>query len=81
LVWDVTSMGQAYGYNLPNIPATTIPYWDNRCGEKFYNVNDFELTYNKLIENINNYKPREFILENLSIEKCENKLIKLINNL
>ena len=40
-----------------------------------------EVTYNKFIENINNYKPREFILENLSFDVCENKLINLINNM
>jgi hypothetical protein len=81
LVWNITSMNQEYGSNYQNFPATTTSYWDDTCGEKFYNINDFELKYNKLIENINNYKPREFILENLSVEKCENNLIKLIKNL
>jgi hypothetical protein len=36
---------------------------------------------NKLITNIEDYKPRDFILENLSMEVCENKLIETINNL
>ncbi len=81
LVWNVTSMNQEYGSNYSNLPATTTSYWDNKCGELFYNINEFELTYNKFIENINNYKPREFILENLSVDVCENKLIDLINNM
>ena len=81
LVWNVTSMNQEYGSTYSNLPATTTSYWDNKCGELFYNVNEFEITYNKFIENINNYKPREFILENLSVDVCENKLIDLINNM
>lgn len=81
LVWNVTSMNQEYGSKYSNLPATTTSYWDNKCGELFYNVNEFEVTYNKFIENINNYKPREFILENLSVDVCENKLIEFINNM
>lgn len=81
LVWNVTSMDQEYRSTYSYLPATTIPYWDNTCGEIFYNVYDFEETYNKFIENIESYKPREFILNNLSIEVCENKLIEFINNM
>lgn len=81
LVWNVTSMNQEYGSHYSDIIATTTSYWDDKCGELFYNSSDFEETYNKFIENINNYRPREFILENLSIEVCENKLIQLINNM
>ena len=81
LVWNVISMNQEYGSNYSNLPATTTSYWDNKCGELFYNINEFEVTYNKFIENINNYKPREFILENLSVDVCESKLIEFINNM
>ena len=81
LVWNITSMNQEYGSTYSNLPATTTSYWDNKCGELFYNINEFESTYNKFVENIDNYKPREFILDNLSIEVCENNLIDLINNM
>jgi hypothetical protein len=81
LVWNVTSMNQEYGSTYSNLPATTTSYWHDKCGELFYNVNEFEITYNKFIENINSYKPREFILENLSIDVCESKLIEFINNM
>lgn len=81
LVWNVTSMDQEYGSGYQKLKATTTSYWDNKCGEVFYNINDFEVTYNKFIENIDNYKPREFILDNLSIEVCENRLIEFINNM
>jgi hypothetical protein len=81
LVWDVKSMNQEYGSNYEDLPATSLSYWDERCGEVFYDSSDLEKTYNKFINNIEHYKPREFILENLSMEVCENKLIETINNI
>jgi hypothetical protein len=81
LVWDVVSMNQEYRSNYENIPATTIPYWDERCGESFTNINDFELTFNKFINNLSNYKPREYILENLSIEVCNKRFIEVANKI
>jgi glycosyltransferase involved in cell wall biosynthesis len=81
LVWDVKSMNQEYGSNYEDIPATAAPYWDERCGEVFYDSSDFENVYDKFIEKIETYTPREFILENLSMEVCENKLIETINNI
>ena len=80
-VWNVISMNQEDGSNYNNYPATTIPYWDNRCGEFFYDYNELESTYNKFITNLDNYKPREYILENLSMEVCEDKLINLIKEI
>ena len=74
-------MNQEYNANYNNIPATTVSYWDKKCGEVFYNINELEETHNKFICNIENYKPREFILENLSIEVCENKLIEFVKNM
>jgi len=81
LVWSVKSMKQEYGSKYEDIPATSIPYWDASCGEFFYDSPDFENAYNKIITNIEHYKPREFILENLSMEVCENKLIETIDNI
>jgi len=49
LVWNVKSMNEEYGYNYSNISASVIPYWDERCGEYFYNVNELENTFNTFI--------------------------------
>ena len=81
LVWSVSSMNQEYGSNYTDLPATTTSYWHAKCGEVFYNISELDDTYNKFICNIEKYKPREFIIENLSVEVCENKLIKLVNNM
>ena len=81
LVWNVTLLNQEYGSNYPSSPATTIPYWDDRCGEYFTDINQLETTFNKFITNLSEYKPREYILENISIEKCEKKFINIVNSI
>jgi hypothetical protein len=81
LVWNVTSLNQEHGSNYPNAPATTIPYWDERCGEYFTDIHQLETTFNKFITNLSEYKPREYILENISIEKCEEKFKNIVNSI
>lgn len=81
LVWNVISMNQEFNSNYTNIPATTIPYWDERCGEFFYDMTQFSSTFHKFIQNLENYKPREYILENLSIDKCREKFIEVNNKI
>ena len=81
LVWNVKSFNQEYGYSYPDIPATTIPYWDERCGEYFYQAEDLEKTFELFVSKLNTYRPREYILENLSVDVCEERFIKTIHNI
>jgi glycosyltransferase involved in cell wall biosynthesis len=81
LVWDVTSMNQEYGYHYENITATTIPYWDERCGESFTHPSQMEETFERFVNRLDEYKPREYILENLSVEACSKRFLELIEKL
>lgn len=81
LVWNISSMNQEHGSGYSNIPATTIPYWDDRCGRVFNNISELDLCFNEFIKNLENYRPREYILENLSINKCQDKFEKLVNEM
>lgn len=83
LVWNATNMNQEYNISsnpLPNIEATSIPYWDNSCGEYFTMFYELDKIFSIFINKITNkkYTPRQFILDNLSIEKCENKFCELL---
>lgn len=78
LVWNVRSLNQEEGINYPDIPATSIPYWDNRCGEYFYKEEEFEGKYKEFMNKLDTYKPREYVLENLCIDKCAENFKKLI---
>jgi len=77
LVWNATSMNQEYGGNLPDINCTTVPYWDSRCGEQFSMFYELDRIFEEFIENIETkkYRPREYILENLTTEVCEKYFI------
>ena len=78
LVWNVSFMSHEHGSNYPNIPCSSIAYWDERCGEFFYTAKEFETTYNKLITKLETYRPREYIMENLSPQKCGERFIELV---
>lgn len=85
LVWNVSKLSQefwcpSYYYDIKT-PVTSIPYWDNRCGEFFYNKEQFIDTYNKFINKLDTYKPRDFILDKLSPAHRSLALIDLINKI
>jgi glycosyltransferase involved in cell wall biosynthesis len=77
LVWNVSSMSQEYGKNNPHVPATSIPYWDERCGEYFYDMTDIREKIALFFKNLNSYRPRDYVLENLSIPVCEQRFLQL----
>jgi len=81
LVWNVSSMRQEYGSNYQDIPATVVPYWDERCGEIFYQGSEFPQLFQQFLEKLPTYSPREYILENLSMDICEQRFIDLINTI
>ena len=78
LVWDVLSMNQEIGPNYDDIPATSIPYWDSRCGEIFYRQPHFDYAYRLFMSKLRRFKPREYVLANLTMEKCETHFINLM---
>lgn len=81
LVWSITSMNQEYGSSYPDIKATTVPYWDDRCGEVFYEGGEFETKLQLFLSKIGTYRPRDYIVEHLSPEACEKHLIKTIQEI
>ena len=80
LVWNVSSMNQEQGSNYNDIPATTIPYWDSRCGEYFQHHSELPAAFQKFQAKIaaGQYSPRKYILDNLTTEKCTERFIELI---
>jgi hypothetical protein len=77
IVYNVKNMGCENGYEnnelYCNTISTTIPYWDERCGEVFYNEEDFEKTFINFNLKLEEYRPREYILENLEVNSLFNK--------
>lgn len=74
LIWDVSKRGDEYPLSVDKIKvkdmqSTSAPYWDNTCGEKFTNFDDIGNVFEKFTKNLQKYKPRDFILKNLTLEK------------
>jgi hypothetical protein len=61
-----------YPHKVKYGPVSSLPYWDERCGEKFKAIENFDdalhLFQSKLKQE--KYSPRDYILENLTLEKC-----------
>ena len=76
IAWDIKEwldQGEAY-----RVPATSIPYWDKRCGEVFFNIEDLEVTFSKFYATIDQYDPKAFIKDNLSFECSVKTLLDIL---
>lgn len=62
------------------IPATSVPYFDERCGiiTTPDEYGSYESKFENFISNLNKYNPREYILENHTLELSVNKLLKIV---
>jgi hypothetical protein len=77
LVWDINDWndeGEDY-----RVPATSVPYWDETCGEKFYNESEMGETFLNFYDRIGSYNPREFVEKNLSYKRSVEILLEILN--
>jgi len=76
-VWDISDWideGEDY-----RVPATSVPYWDKICGEKFYNESEMWETFSNFYDRIGSYNPREFVEKNLSYKRSVEILLEILN--
>jgi glycosyltransferase involved in cell wall biosynthesis len=74
-------MTEAMCYNLPILVNTNIlggwKYVTQETGEEF-TINNFEEILDKFIKNLDNYKPREYIIKNYGIENSGKRLLNFV---
>ena len=76
IAWDIKEwldQGEAY-----RVPATSVPFWDDRCGEKFYSIDKLEETFDNFYARINDYDPKAYVKENLSFESSVKTLLDIL---
>jgi len=76
IAWDIKEwldQGEAY-----RVPATSVPFWDGRCGEKFYSIDKLEETFDNFYARINDYDPKAYVKENLSFESSVKTLLDIL---
>ena len=66
---------------LNSIKTSSAPYFDERCGIKIKSISELENSINELLYNFNNYKPREYILENLTLIKSTQLFLNLFKDI
>lgn len=59
------------------VSATSVPYFDNRCGEIVENIN--LIKFEEFLHNLKKekYSPSQYIAENYTLEKCARNYINL----
>lgn len=68
-IWD--HQGEQYA-----VPATSVPYWSDKCGKKFTDFDKIEIYFEEFVDNFDKYSPSEFVDEELSPQKSVNILLE-----
>lgn len=79
LAWDRGGYWQDPFY-YPRIkfgPVSSVPNWDERCGEKFNDSADFDVKLTTFLNNLSQYQPRQYILDNLTLERCAQQYVNI----
>lgn len=83
LAWDPGFMvdPERFRWGQPVIPTTSVPYFDARCGLKFRNAAEFETQLPLFLagQREGRFAPRNYILENLTVEKCAAHFVEIVN--
>jgi len=86
LAWDRGGYWQDPAYfphRVKFAPVSSVPYWDDRCGIKFTGIEEFSSKLEEFLDKLqqNQFAPREYILENLTLEKCAQKYLDILNSI
>jgi len=86
IVCNVNSLFESTGKNdyrfpdkLRNFKPTSAPYFDERCGIIINDFTKLKAAIDEILINISNYKPMDFIIENLSLEKQAKELLSFFD--
>lgn len=56
---------------------TSAPYFDARCGIRIHDIDGLALAIDRMLDNYTHFRPREFILENLTLERQARRFLQL----
>jgi len=83
LAWDQGRCldPERFVWGQPEIAATSVPYFDHRCGLTFQDAADFPDKLNEFLDRLHagTFAPRDFVLDNLTLEKCSSRFIELLD--
>jgi len=86
LAWDRGGFWQDpsyYPHKVQYEPVSSVPYWDDCCGVKFQNINEFPNKLEEFLDKLSSqyFAPRDYILNNLTLEKCAQNYLDILLNI
>ena len=86
LAWDRGGFWQDpsyYPHKVKYSPVSSVPYWDEHCGNKFKDIDDFFVELQEFLVKLesNQFFPRNYILNNLTLEKCAQNYIEILQGI
>jgi glycosyltransferase involved in cell wall biosynthesis len=63
-----------------DVPATSVPYFDERCGVRFKDFESFRVNLGEFMGKLNHgeFRPRNYILEHLTLERCAKRYCEIL---
>ena len=84
LAWNFGWWCDPYRFTvgLNDFPATSIPYWDERCGVEFHNMKDFDAQLDVFLERLrrNDFAARDYVLDNLRLEQGAQRYLDILHD-
>jgi hypothetical protein len=73
---------ERFRWGQPDIPCTSVPYFDERCGARFKDANEFCASLPEFLQSLKagNFRPRDYVLENLTLDKCARHFVQLVES-
>jgi hypothetical protein len=70
-----------FAWGEPDIPATSVPYFNARCGLRFRDIEEFPERLDEFLDRVRGraFAPRQYILENLTLEQCSARFVDLLD--
>lgn len=69
-----------FAWDDPEVPATSVPYFDERCGVRFRDIEEFPERLGEFFDRRAAMAPRDYILENLTLEKCSHHYLQILDD-
>lgn len=86
LAWDRGGYWQDPSYYPHKVqfgPVSSVPYWDDRCGMKFAHAAEFLEKLETFWHQVKagKFLPRDYILDNLTLEKCAQQYVDIATSM
>ena len=75
LAWDngywLDPLWERFSAN--KIPASSVPFFSDICGETFRDISDFERVLSIFLDRLSSFKPRKYVVEKLTMKESAEK--------